>query len=83
MFNKTKRKIVFTVVFSLLALMIVTLATVYLSNRAALDRENREMLKTFAERFSLENEAQEDALPPGDAEQGTEETNPPPPPPGE
>ena len=81
MFNKTKRKIVFTVVFSLLALMIVTLATVYLSNRAALDRENRGMLKTFAERFSLENEAQEDALPPGDAEPGTEETNPPPPPP--
>ena len=83
MFNKTKRKIVFTVVFSLLALMIVTLATVYLSNRAALDRENRGMLKTFAERFSLENEAQEDALPPGDAEPGTEETNPPPPPPGD
>ena len=83
MFNKTKRKIVFTVVFSLLALMIVTLATVYLSNRAALDRENRGMLKTFAERFSLENEAQEDALPPDDAEPGTEETNPPPPPPGD
>lgn len=83
MFNKTKRKIVFTVVFSLLALMIVTLATVYLSNRAALDRENRGMLKTFAERFSLENEAQEDALPPDDAEPGSEETNPPPPPPGD
>ena len=83
MFNKTKRKIVFTVVFSLLALMIVTLATVYLSNRAALDRENRGMLKTFAERFSLENEAQEDAPPPGDTDPGTEETNPPPPPPGD
>ena len=83
MFNKTKRKIVFTVVFSLLALMIVTLTTLYLSNRIALDRENRGMLKTFAERFTLENETQEDALPPGGAEPGAEETDPPPPPPGD
>lgn len=56
MFDKTKRKIVFTVVFSLLALMIVTLTTIWLSNRIALDRESREMLKTFAERFSLEEQ---------------------------
>lgn len=54
MFNKTRRKIVFTVVFSLLALMIVTLATIFVSNRIALQRENEEMLKMYAERYSLE-----------------------------
>ncbi len=54
MFNKTRRKIIFTVVFSLLALMTVTLTTIYVSNRIALDRENREMLRTFAERYTLE-----------------------------
>ncbi len=53
MFNKTKRRIFFTVVFSLLALMLVTLATIYVSNRIALQRENEEMLRTFAERYSL------------------------------
>ena len=57
MFGKTKRKIVFTVVFSLLALMVVTLATIYVSNRIALDRGSREMLQTFAERYSLEEQA--------------------------
>lgn len=56
MFNKTRRKIVFTVVSSLLILMAVTLATIYLSNRAALQRDNREMLKTYVERYSLEDE---------------------------
>lgn len=56
MFNKTKRKIVFTVAYSLLALMIVTLTTIYLSNRIAIDRESREMLRIFAERFSLEEQ---------------------------
>ncbi len=57
MFNKTKRKIVFTVVFSLLILMTVTLTTIYVSNRIALDRESREMLMMYAERFSLENQS--------------------------
>ncbi len=56
MFDKTRRKIVFTVVFSLLTLMIVTLTTIYLSNRMAINRESREMLKTYAERFSLEEQ---------------------------
>ena len=56
MFNKTRRKIVVTVVLSLLALMAVTLTTIYLFNRAALQRENREMLKTYVERYSLEEE---------------------------
>ncbi len=56
MFNKTRRKIVFTVVLSLLILMVVTLTTIYLSNRAALQRENREMLKTYVERYSLEEQ---------------------------
>ncbi len=63
MFNKTRRKIVFTVVFSLLALMTVTLTTIYISNRIALDRDNREMLKTFAERYSIEGQT-----PPPDGE---------------
>ena len=53
MFNKTKRKIVFTVVFSLLALMLVTLTTIYVSNRIAIDRESHEMLRTFADRYTL------------------------------
>ncbi|MBO4770560.1 MAG: HAMP domain-containing histidine kinase [Clostridia bacterium] len=56
MFNKTRRKIVFTVVFSLLALMLVTLTTIYVTNRIALDRESREMLRTFAERYTLEEQ---------------------------
>ena len=58
MFGKTKRKIVFTVAFSLIALMTVTLATIYISNRIALDRDNREMLKTFAERYTLEEQGE-------------------------
>ena len=56
MFDKTKRKIVFTVVFSLLMLMIVTLTTIYLSNRIALERESREMLKIFAERYVVDTQ---------------------------
>ena len=56
MFNKTRRKIVFTVVFSLLALMIVTLATIYVSNRIALQRENEKMLQTYVERFTLDGQ---------------------------
>ena len=56
MFNKTRKKIVFTVVFSLLVLMTVTLLTIYVSNRIVLDRESREMLKTYADRFSLEDQ---------------------------
>ncbi|MCR5457684.1 MAG: HAMP domain-containing histidine kinase [Clostridiales bacterium] len=56
MFNKTIRKIVFTVVFSLLALMLVTLTTIYVSNRITLDNDGRRMLQTFAERYSLEGE---------------------------
>ena len=63
MFNKTRRRIVFTVVFSLIALMAVTLTTIYISNRLSLDRDSREMLKTFAERFTLEEQA-----PPRDGE---------------
>lgn len=54
MFNKTRRKIVFTVVLSLLALMAVTLTTIYVSNRIALERESKEMLKTYVERYTLE-----------------------------
>ena len=63
MFNKTRRKIVFTVVFSLLVLMLVTLATIYVSNRIALDRESREMLTTFVERYTLEEQ-----MPPPDGD---------------
>ena len=54
MFDKTRRKIVITVVLSLLALMTVTLTTIDFSNRLALDRESGEMLRTFAERYTLE-----------------------------
>ena len=56
MFSKTRRNIVFTVVFSLVALMIVTLGTIYVSNRITLQRENEEMLKTYVDRYSLEDQ---------------------------
>lgn len=56
MFNKTRRKIVFTVAFSLIALMAVTLTTIYVSNRIALDRDSREMLATFTERYRLDGQ---------------------------
>ena len=57
MFRKTRRSIIFTVVFSLLALMTVTLTTIYLSNRIAMRHENEEMLRTYVERYSLDGQA--------------------------
>ncbi|MBQ7499876.1 MAG: HAMP domain-containing histidine kinase [Clostridia bacterium] len=65
MFNKTRRNIVFTVVFSLVALMAVTLTTIYLSNRIALERASREMLNTFAERYSPEQHQDGEIRPDG------------------
>ncbi len=56
MFNKTRRKIVFIVVFSLLALMTVTLVTIFITNRIALQNENEEILETYVERFSLDDQ---------------------------
>lgn len=58
MFSKTKVKIVFTVVLSLLALMIVTLSTIYLSNRVAMQNENDEMLRTYIELYDHEKQDQ-------------------------
>ena len=55
MFGKTKIKIVFTVVFSLLALMIVTLTTIYLSNRIAIRNQNNEMLGMYLELYGTED----------------------------
>jgi len=52
MFNKTRLNIVVTVVVSLLALLAVTLVTIYISNRIAIQRENEEMLRTYVERYS-------------------------------
>ena len=86
MFGKTKRNIVFAIVFSLLALMIVTLTTIYLSNRVALRRENEEMLKTYVERYALEEQptAPEPAEDAGSGEGGQTDGGdlPPPPPDG-
>ena len=73
MFNKTRRKIVFTVVFSLLVLMSVTLTTIYVSNHIALQRESEEMLKMYVERFSLEEP------PSGPIDNGKPENKPGPP----
>ncbi len=53
MFNKTKRKIVFTVVLSLLSLIVVMMTTVYLSNLISTRGRQEEMLKTYVERYSL------------------------------
>lgn len=50
----------FTVVFSLLALMAVTLTTIYVSNRIALRRENEETLRTYVERYVLGDKPPED-----------------------
>ncbi len=86
MFGKTKRNIVFAIVFALLALMIVTLTTIYLSNRVALLRENEEMLKTYVERYALEEQptAPEPAEDAGSGEGGQTDGGdlPPPPPDG-
>ena len=56
MFNKTRRRIVFAVVFSLLALIIVTMTTVYVSNVIATRKRQEEMLKTYVEQYSLNDE---------------------------
>ncbi len=56
MFHKTKRKIVFAVVGSLLVLMAVTLTAIYEINKAALQHDNIEMLQTYAERYSLDKQ---------------------------
>ena len=55
MFNKTKRKIVFTVVLSLLTLIIATMTTIYLSNVIATRSKQKETLETYVERYSLYN----------------------------
>ena len=55
MFNKTKRKIVFTVVLSLLVLMAVTLSTIYVSNRLAIRRENEGLLRIYAEQYGSDD----------------------------
>lgn len=51
MFDRTKRRIVFAIVLSLLALMAVTLATIFISNIIDMRRQNDEMLKTYVERY--------------------------------
>ena len=52
MFKRTKRSIVFAVVGSLLALMAVALTTIFVSNHLALQRENKEILQTYVERYT-------------------------------
>lgn len=63
MFSKTRRRIVFTVVGSLLALMVITLATIYVSNRVALTKRSDEMLRTYAERYFAGERAPSNAGP--------------------
>ncbi|MBR3289363.1 MAG: HAMP domain-containing histidine kinase [Clostridia bacterium] len=53
MFRKTRKRIVFTVVLSLLILLTVTLTTIYLSNRIALRHEHENMLNAYIERYTL------------------------------
>ncbi len=55
MFNKTKRKIVFTVVLSLFVLMAITLSTIYVSNRLAIRRENEGLLRIYAEQYGSDD----------------------------
>ena len=68
MFSRSRRKIVFAIVLSLLALMAVTLGTIFLSNRIALWRENEMMLRTYAQRYSPGPSS--DEFPGGDAPEG-------------
>ncbi len=72
MFDKTRRRIVFTVVGSLLVLMAVALTTIFVSNQLALRRENKEMLQTYVERFTLEEPpaAKETEIKPDKAQDG-------------
>ena len=65
MFKKTKRKIVFAIVFSLLILMAVTLSVIYLSNRIALRHENEAMLEMYVERYTLDSDPAEPKPDPG------------------
>lgn len=65
MFKKTKRKIVFAIVFSLLILMAVTLSVIYLSNRIALRHENEAMLEMYVERYTLDSDPAEPKPEPG------------------
>ena len=84
MFRKTRRKIIFTVVLSLLALLTVTLTTIYLSNRAAMRRTDEEMLETYVERYSIDGQAErpEDQERPDSGPIGQPDDLPPEPPDG-
>lgn len=62
MFNKTRRKIIFTVVISLFLLFAVTLTTIYLSNRFTIQRDKEEMLKTYVDRYD-DNEKPKEHMP--------------------
>ncbi len=78
MFNKTRRRIVFTVVVSLLALLLVTLATIYVSNRISMRRENEEMLRTYVGQYGADAQpaGPEDAGGPGPGPAGEEDGAP-------
>lgn len=54
MFNKSKRKIVFAIVGSLFILLAVTLITIYVSNNLSIQKENKEMLQQYVDRYSIE-----------------------------
>ena len=56
MFKKTKRRIVFAIVSSLLVLMTVTLSVIFVSNRIALRRENAEMLERYVSQYTLDEQ---------------------------
>ena len=56
MFNKSKRKIVFAIVGSLLILLAVTLMTIYFSNTLSIQKENRNMLQKYVERYTLDEQ---------------------------
>ena len=84
MFKKTKRSIVFAVVGSLLALMAVALTTIFVSNHLALQRENKEILHTYVERYTLDEKPdapKKDSAPDWKPDAPPEEGNAPPMPP--
>ncbi|MBR2593291.1 MAG: sensor histidine kinase, partial [Firmicutes bacterium] len=59
MFNKTRRKIIAAVMASLILLLAITLCVIYISSYSSIRSRDREMLKRYAEMYTLENKLNE------------------------
>ncbi len=59
MFNKTRHKIIAAVMVSLILLLAITLCVIYISSYSSIRSRDREMLKRYAEMYTLENKLNE------------------------